>query len=93
MDECSPRCWNPVKPNSNVYGGIEQGRVTNEEECKALCVNNGTCIGVDWNTIRNGCWFQMEEGDIDNNENINHWSLANCTGQPHFHLHSKLFHV
>ena len=79
--ECSPRCWNPVQLNSGVLGATKLEGAENEEECKSLCLNNGTCIGVDWDTISNGCWFQLTAVDkVYAVTNVNYWSLANCTG-------------
>lgn len=79
-NECSLRCWNPVQNNSGTYGGIEQHDVASEEDCKALCVNTESCIGIDWTIDANSCWFQTRERSIFNRPGLNHWSLVNCTG-------------
>lgn len=82
---CSQLCWT-VQRMTQVLTGMRRNS-SNEAECKDLCANDGTCIGVDYNSNQAspsgyGCWFIVTpNGELHNNSDVNHWSLVNCTDE------------
>lgn len=47
--------WQPVKFNLRPKTGECQPETSNETSCKARCVQNPLCIGIDWNDIKAVC--------------------------------------
>lgn len=81
QDQCLRKCWKGML-GKQVAGGLQVPNVASENDCKDLCANNGTCVGIDWGQWGSGCWFQMTPTNIYNSRSdVNHWDLVNCSDE------------
>ena len=89
-DPCEPT-WNET-PNTHVLGGKVNSAST-VEACKAACVRNTSCTGVDWNPRSSDgrkCWLsgpwsgERREGmapGITRYDIVRPSELLNCSGR------------
>jgi len=79
-------CWT-AEENTNVPGGVVNSANT-VQDCQTACINNASCIGVDWNDgAQSGqkCWLSGPwSGDkrVGQAPGITHYNLdRNCAGK------------
>ena len=53
-------------------GGLTEGQVNSQDECKAMCSSDEQCTGATFNPVRKYCWTRKGDGNLvaGNEDNI-----------------------
>jgi len=71
-------CWD-VKTGVHQVGGTHQQHVTNEDDCKQICIDNRNCTAVDWNINITSCWILLHKSVSKlkhSRHSISHWIIV-----------------
>ena len=83
-------CMVPLCPSCDILGRETRfGAGLTLEECKSGCLNNSTCLGIDFgiNGREGECFFNEEQNvNFESHENFDGWSKStNCGNYNSYH--------
>ena len=75
LSMCKKSCQKYLTTAQNKYvslqgrtfwgtGGLKEGNVTSEDQCKALCSSDPLCSGATYNPDKAYCWTRSGKGDV-----------------------------
>ena len=80
-------------PRTLAYGGALQPMVTSVAQCQNACVQNGSCLAIDFNDL-NQCFFHVntnwDDNIVTNKEDVNQWVLKKSCGMCMFHSFNRI---
>ena len=84
-------CMVPLCPSCDISGRETRfGAGLTLEECKSGCLNNSTCLGIDFgiNGREGECFFNEEQNvNFESHENFDGWSKStNCGNYNSYYL-------
>ena len=86
-------CWTGT-PDIHGFGGTPHN-VTTLTECQAVCVNNLTCVAIDWQptNVSKTCWILTSTviGNTTHTDVIEHYELHRDCLSKSFLLHLWIF--
>ena len=59
---CNPT-WS-TSDNTHAFGGTTYPAANTEATCLAACAADQNCVGVDFASSNNGCWFHTDVTDF-----------------------------
>jgi len=89
--DCMAITWTE-SANSQVYGGRRSPSANTVETCKAACVDNSVCTGLDWDptqVVGERCWLHgpWSETEVHSATGVTHYDIRRtdtCNGMSDF---------
>jgi len=67
--------------NTNSDGGTFKGSGVSLQNCKDQCIADSTCVGIDYQRVKQDCWLHYKASDFDStksNSDLDQYRIMRC---------------